>query len=118
MFPDRLPRPLRLTLYAAASAVLLWLCLAPTQTLPSANMGDKIEHTIAWLVLTSLGLGLSHQRPRAIAAYALGLGALIEVLQATLGFGRQGDWRDLLADAIGVALALAGYALIRRFARP
>ncbi|MDO8377589.1 VanZ family protein [Phenylobacterium sp.] len=117
MFLDRFPRPLRLALYAGATAVLLWLCLAPQQDLPSANVGDKIEHSIAWFVLTGTGLLLSHQRPRAIAAYAIGLGALVEVLQATLGFGRQGDWRDLLADTVGVLAALAIYALVRRLRR-
>ena len=117
MLPDRLPRPLRLTLYAGATAVLLWLCLAPTQQLPSAGVGDKIAHTVAWFVLTVLGLTLSHHRPRAIGAFALGLGAGVEILQATLGFGRQGDWRDLAADALGVVAALGLYALIQRLRR-
>lgn len=117
MFLDRIPRRLRLILFAGATAILLWLCLAPQAELPSVNAGDKIEHAIAWFVLTGLGLTLSHQRPRAIAAYAIGLGALVEGLQATLGFGRQGDWRDLLADTVGVLAALAIYVLVRRLAR-
>lgn len=117
MFLDRLPRPLRLALYAGATAVLLWLCLAPSEELPQVTMWDKFEHSIAWFVLTGTGLLLSPQRPRAIAAYALGLGALVEGLQATMGFGRKGDWRDLLADTVGVLAALAIYVLVRRLRR-
>ena len=117
MFLDRLPRPLRLALYALATAILLMMCLVPQEDLPSANMGDKIEHSIAWFVLTVTGLLLSHHRPRAIAAYAIGLGVAVEVLQATMGFGRHGDWRDLVADSLGVAAALALYALVQRLRR-
>ncbi|WP_421933485.1 VanZ family protein [Phenylobacterium sp.] len=117
MFIDRLPRPIRLALYALASAILTAMCLVPQKELPSVGMGDKIEHSIAWFILTATGLLLSHRRPRAIAAYAVGLGALIELLQATMGFGRQGDWRDLVADSLGVAVALLAYALVQRLRR-
>jgi len=34
-----------------------------------------------------------------------------------MGFGRQGDWRDLLADTLGVLAALAIYALVQRLRR-
>ena len=117
MFLDRLPRPLRLAIYALATAILLMMCLVPQADLPSANMGDKIEHSIAWFILTATGLLLSHHRPRAIAAYAIGLGVAVELLQANMGFGRHGDWRDLVADSLGVAVALALYALVQRLRR-
>ncbi len=117
MFLDRLPRPLRLALYASATAFLLWLCLSPVDELPEITLWDKVEHAIAWFVLTAAGLLLSHRRPRAIAAFAIGLGATVEILQATMGFGRDGDWRDLLADTIGVAVALAAYAVLQRLRR-
>lgn len=117
MFLASLPRPLRLALYAVATAILLAMCLIPQQELPSAPMGDKIEHSIAWFVLTMTGLLLSHHRPRAIAAFAIAVGAVVELLQATMGFGRHGDWRDLMADTMGVVAALALYALIERLRR-
>ena len=117
MFLASLPRPLRLALYAVATAILLAMCLVPQEDLPSAPMGDKIEHSVAWFVLTITGLLLSHHRPRAIAAFAIGLGAAVEVLQATMESGRHGDWRDLLADSLGVLAALALYALIERLRR-
>lgn len=116
--PDRLPRSLRLAAYAAATAILLYLCLAPAPDLPGPSPWDKAQHAIAWAVLTGLGLVLSPSRPRAICAFALSLGVLVEVLQATMGFGRQGDWRDVAADAVGVAAALAAWALVQRRFRP
>ena len=117
MFLLRLPRPLRLALYGVATAILLAMCLMPQQDLPSAPMGDKIEHSIAWFILTGTGLLLSHRRPLAIGAYAIGLGVLVELLQASLGFGRHGDVRDLVADSLGVFAALGVYLLVRRAQR-
>jgi len=115
MLSARLPRPLRLALYAGAVGVVLFLCLAPSQDVPGEGLvWDKAEHSVTWAILTFLGLALSSHRPRAIALFALALGGAIEVLQATMGFGRDGDWRDFAADAIGVAAALGLYAGLRR----
>lgn len=114
MFPANLPRPLRLGLYAGVVAVLLWLCLTPSANLPTIDLWDKIEHALAWIVLTGMGLALSPRRPRAIVAFAFALGAFVEVAQSLMGQGRQGDLLDLLADAIGIAAATALYAFSRR----
>ncbi|WP_133254951.1 hypothetical protein [Phenylobacterium hankyongense] len=116
--PAALPRPIRLALFALAVAVLLFLCLAPTSDLPKEHLWDKAEHAIAWLVLTALGLALSPKRPLRIALFAIGLGAGVEILQATMGFGRDGDWRDLVADSLGVGVALLSWSMFsRRVAR-
>jgi VanZ family protein len=115
MPPARLSWPLRIGAYLAAVTVLLWLCLAPSETLPQPeNVSDKAEHGIAWFVLTALGVVLSPRRWRAVAAFALGLGVAVELLQAGLGFGRHGDWRDLAADSVGVLAALALLVPFRR----
>jgi VanZ family protein len=118
MLPARLPRPLRLTLYALASAVLLYLCLAPREELPQEGLGDKPEHAIAWFVLTLSGYVLAPRRARAIPAYALALGVIVEVLQATMGLGRNGDLRDLVADTTGTLAAVAVFWVARRWLRP
>ena len=41
-------------------------------------------------------------------------GALIEILQGTMGLGRDGDWHDLVADSVGIALAYVVWTLVRR----
>jgi len=109
MLHSLLPRPLRLFLYAVASAILLYLCLAPSKALPKINLWDKEEHALAWLVLTATGLILSPNRPRAIATYAFGLGAFVEIAQWAMGFGRDADWHDLAADSLGIAVAFLIY---------
>lgn len=101
-----LPRPLRLALFAAATAVVLYFCLAPDTAMPKVPLWDKLEHALAWGVLTALGVILSPRRWMAIALFAVALGAGVEILQMTLGFGREGDWRDFLADCAGVLIAL------------
>jgi VanZ family protein len=113
MLPHRLPRPIRIAAYAAATAVLLYLCLAPSQSLPRSGLDDNWEHAAGWFLLAGLGLALSPRRPRAIAAFSLGVAVLVEALQAAMRLGRHGDWRDLAMDALGVALAFAVYWALR-----
>lgn len=114
--PDRLPFRLRLGAYGLAVAVLLYLTLAPPRDLPTVHLWDKAEHASAWFVLTSIGLAFWPARPRLIAGFAFCLGALVEVLQWAMPFGRDCDVRDLLADSVGIALALLAWALARRVA--
>lgn len=115
MFLSRLPRPVRLALYALATGVVLYMCLAPTNDVPGAGLvWDKAEHALTWAILTGAGLVLAPRRPRSIFLFALSLGAGIEILQSIMGFGRQGDWRDLLADSLGVAVVMLGWLALRR----
>jgi VanZ family protein len=101
-----LPRPVRAGLYAIAALVLLYMALAPVHDVPGVELvWDKAEHAVSWMVLTLLGLLLSTRRRWAIPVFALAFGGLIEVLQATLPFGRDGEWGDFAADSVGVATA-------------
>ncbi|WP_372781098.1 hypothetical protein [Phenylobacterium sp.] len=117
MLPYRLPRPLRLALYALATAILLYLCLAPSKDLPKVNLWDKEEHAAAWLVLTLTGLALSPWRPRAIAAFAFAVGVFVELAQWAMAFGRDADWHDVAADCVGIVVAFILYAPVLVFAR-
>jgi len=102
----RWPLPVRLGLFALATAILLYLALAPSKDLPHVNLWDKAEHAIAWAVLAATGLVMWPRRPAPVAAYALIVGAAVELLQGSMGLGRDMDWRDFVADAVGVAGAL------------
>ncbi|MDB5464362.1 MAG: hypothetical protein JWP23_2751 [Phenylobacterium sp.] len=117
MLPYRLPRPLRLAVYALATAILLYLCLAPSKDLPKVNLWDKEEHAAAWLVLTATGLILSPRRPRAIALYAFGIGVFVELAQWAMGFGRDADWHDVAADCVGIVVAFLVYGATLLMAR-
>lgn len=116
MLPSRFPRRVRLGLYALAALILLVLCVTPSEDLPDPGTGDRFEHMAAWFVLTLAGFVLAPRRRLAIPAFALAYGVVIEVLQAAMPFGRHGDPKDLLADAIGVALACLAWLVLRRLA--
>lgn len=112
---SRWPRPLRVGLYALACCVLLYLTLAPEKEVPGVGLvWDKAEHSLSWAVLTGAGLLLSTKRRWAIGVFALAFGAMVEVLQANMGMGRDGNWPDLVADSIGIAAAYLAWALMRR----
>lgn len=114
MLPSRFPRPVRLALYALAVAILLAMCLAPTEDLPDPGTGDRFEHTAAWFILTLSGLILSPRRILAIPIFALIFGVIVEILQAATPFGRHGDPLDLAADIVGVTLASLLWFGVRR----
>jgi VanZ family protein len=110
-----LPRPYRLAIYALACLILLYLTLAPGKDVPGVGLvWDKAEHATAWAVLTGAGLLLSTRRRWAVLVFAFAFGASIEVLQATLPFGRDGDIFDLTADTVGIAVAYLVWLVWRR----
>jgi len=118
MRPDRLPTPVRAAIFAAAVAVVLYCSLAPSETLPGVSMSDKLQHALAWGGLTGLGLLLAPRRWKEVAGFCLVLGIGVELAQATMGLGRQGDWRDFVADAAGVLIAVRVAQLVQRLGRP
>ena len=112
---NSLPRPVRLGVFGLACLILLYMTLAPGKDVPGLGLfWDKAEHAISWAVLTGAGLLLSTKRRWAIGLFAFAFGAAIEVLQATLPFGRDGDVLDLTADTVGVAAAYLVWAAWRR----
>src|ERR1700719_1532712 len=113
--PSPLPRPFRMGLYALACCILLYLTLAPEKEVPGVGLvWDKGEHALSWAVLTGAGLLLSTKRRWAIGVFAFVFGAMVEVLQANMGLGRDGNWPHLVADSVGILAAYLAWALIRR----
>ncbi len=116
MLPDRFPRPLRIGLYALACLILLALCLLPSPELPDAPGGDRLHHVIAWFTLTVTGYALAPERRFAIPAFALALGAFVEIAQGMAPIGRHAELPDFAADAIGVGLGVLAFVAVRRLA--
>ncbi|CAN1562066.1 VanZ-like [Caulobacteraceae bacterium] len=108
------PRPLRITAFAVACGVIGWLSLAPTTTIPGLfTLWDKIEHAVAYLGLALIG---AYAFPQRLTRVATGLflgGVGVEILQSTMGLGRQGDPADALANTIGIATGLLLALVIR-----
>ena len=79
---------------------------------PVFNWWDKAQHALGFAVLTAFGL-LAYPKARWRLPWGLLLlGALIEMAQTATGW-RQGDWLDLLADAVGILAVLTAWYLGR-----
>ena len=110
-------QPVRLALFALAYASVLAASLAPQATLPSADVSDKVEHFVAYAGLALLGAWAFTRRLRRVTVGLIIGGVGVEVLQATMPFGRQGDVVDALANSLGVALGMGLALLVLRVRR-
>ncbi len=118
MFWFNPPQPVRIALFAAACCVIALLSLSPTETLPQGlTFWDKAEHALAYLGLTLLGAWafLLRMGRLAIGLFLGGVG--VEILQSTMGLGRQGDAWDAVANSTGIAVGLAVAFALRRLQR-
>ena len=76
---------------------------------------DKVQHVIAFAVLTALALAAYPKTSPLRIAIWLGLfGALIELLQMIPALNRDGQWQDWVADVGAVLAVLVTAALVRR----
>jgi len=116
-------------LWSGSGALLLAvtvLSLTPQPPPGGFTLPDKLEHVLAYASLSGCALLAAVWRPGrgdgpfprsagALALAILGLGIALELAQAFGPFsGRTGDPLDALADAIGIAAALAAWHTLRR----
>ncbi len=105
--------------WRAALALLLgvitWLALTPAPP-PQADLGwDKLNHLAAFATLAVVAVLGRSGTYGLVGGALLAYGALIEVLQSYTPT-RVGEWADLLADGVGIALGLLLVALWLRLA--
>ena len=88
--------------------IVVFMTINPTPPhLVVDRFGDKFEHAMAFAGLAGLaGLGFARAEPLRIAERLSFFGALIEVFQAIPSLHRSCDWKDWVADTLGVALGL------------
>jgi len=93
-----------LVLLLAATVV----CLVPGHDLPASfELNDKASHMVGHGALAAYFTGLvPRHRWWQIFLYLMLFGAVIEVAQYSMHVGRNGDPRDLLANAAGLSLGL------------
>ena len=98
-----------LAMWLLAIATVIAACLLPSSDLPQVPVSDKLEHALAFLVLSvAAGQLFLRGTPLVIVAFGLlALGAGIELAQALLTTTRAMEAADLLADAIGIAAGVA-----------
>ena len=72
------------------------------------DMNDKVLHFLGYTSL-ALWFGALARRSRyvVVGVLLILLGAVIELAQGLMGMGRTADWRDLLANSLGVVFGLA-----------
>ncbi|MFG6468878.1 VanZ family protein [Roseateles sp. BYS87W] len=104
---------------AALTVVITTLALIPHPPAQATTGWDKSNHALAFASLAFCGVWALWREPRqwpALAGAVLAYGGAIEVAQSFLP-PRSGEWADLLADALGIALGLVAAATVRRVAR-
>ncbi len=89
------------------AATLLALLLPSGGRIASLNNLDKLVHAVGFFGLTMWFAGIYRRNRYALlAAGMLAFGALTEWLQSAVTRSRSGDPMDLLADAVGITLAI------------
>ncbi len=87
--------------------VITVVCLLPSTELPGTGLSDKTEHFLAFGALAFWFGSIVVRRDLPwVALAAIAFGGLIELAQSSMGWGRQGDLLDLVADSIGVAIGV------------
>lgn len=112
---DALSRTARLLFWPALVFALVMAVLPKPPKLPGPDLGDKVQHMLAFFTLTTLA-GVGWPRlPLLRAVLWLSLvGAGIEVVQAIPSLYRDSDWRDWVADTVAIMAALVPVAVFRR----
>jgi glycopeptide antibiotics resistance protein len=95
-------------LYGVLVLAVLVIALLPAPDAVEVFSWDKLNHMAAFVVLACCAklLWPSRNFVRPFLLLAL-FGIAIEVLQWDMGFGRDADWRDVVADVIATLVGLA-----------
>jgi VanZ family protein len=107
-------------LLAGLLVLITWLALIPAPPPQITTGWDKSNHALALGSLAFCSVWALWPRPRQWPLLVLALlayGGAIEIAQSYLP-PREGDWLDLLADGVGIALGLAAAAITARATRP
>ncbi|MGK0412280.1 MAG: VanZ family protein [Polaribacter sp.] len=97
----------------SVSILCLSLMKMPDTGIEVTNI-DKGYHSFAYFILTIAWLLTFYKKPEKkniIAISCIVFGIIIELLQASLTVYRTGDYFDVLANSLGVLLALGTFSL-------
>ena len=96
-------------LWVLAIALVVVGSLLPGKDLPQVHVNDKVEHFLAYALLSAGAVQLFARRLSwgfvCVLLVLMGIG--IEYMQAQMGLGRMLDRNDALANTVGVLLGLA-----------
>jgi hypothetical protein len=91
----------------AIMAGVIYGSLDRPDTVAPFLISDKLMHFGAYWLMTMWFAGVLQRRRYPWLAVGLVLvGGAIELLQGAMGFGRDADWRDMVANTLGIVTAL------------
>jgi VanZ family protein len=94
--------------------VISYLALSPAPPKGIGSSWDKLNHAMAFASLAFCGYcSLSSHRARwlGLPLALLAYGGAIELMQLNIP-GRDGEWADLIADAVGISVGLSAAAAL------
>jgi glycopeptide antibiotics resistance protein len=96
----------RILFWALLGAVLT-MALLPAAQAPTVFASDKFNHMLAFVTLSVFARALWPRLSlRVLFAFLAAFGGMIEVLQWSLGHGRDADWMDFAVDVLAISLGL------------
>lgn len=107
-----------------AICLIAYGCLLrkPLYTMPPIENGDKWVHWLAFMILTlflfwdSKAIGVKSWKTWLLSVlFPVIYGGFIEVLQDKFFYPRIGDWRDWLADCMGVLVGIIVWLIIQKW---
>jgi len=99
----RFPRFWLIAGWMAVIAALI-VCLAPPKYVEVPGANDKVEHALGFILLTLWFCGIYQRRRYWLVAGAFLLfGVFVEIMQAWMNVGRNGDIHDVYADIVGIS---------------
>jgi len=103
----------------ALTAIIIYLSLSPLENLPiKISVSDKILHALAYVFLTLswfFAVKKSHQETKSKLLIIVAIfifGVIMEVLQEKLTANRTMDYQDVIANTVGILLALSSFNLL------
>ena len=106
-------RLLRIAFWSAAAFAFVMAVLPHPPAIP---VWDKLQHMVAFFVITVLGCAAYPRFPRLkLAAGLVAFGGFIEIVQMIPFIHRDSDVRDWIADIFAVLIALGCFSLARWF---
>ena len=87
--------------------VILAISIMPSEDAPTVFTNDKLNHILAFFVLSFMARLLWPRVNSAILFSMLAVfGGSIEILQLVLETGRDADWMDFAADVLAIIFGL------------
>ena len=115
---DTLSRLARLAFWPALIFALVMAVLPKPPQLPGMDLGDKVQHMLAFFTLAVLaGTGWPRASLVKAALWLSLVGAGIEVVQAIPVLHRDSDWRDWVADTLAIVVAMGPVLAFRHVSR-